>query len=93
MVAENLSGGASDGYDVTNSLTIVASPYDGLTVTVDGQAVDLSQYVTNGITRYEVNFSDILAAWDRGPSRCGLVYEQRFFLVEQRIYKLYFQLH
>lgn len=64
LVAENLSGGASDSYDVTDSLTIVASPYDGLTVTVDGQAVDLSQYVTNGILRYEVNFSDILAAWN-----------------------------
>ena len=64
LVAENLSGGSSDSYDVTDSLTIVASPYDGLTVTVDGQAVDLSQYVTNGILRYEVNFNDILAAWN-----------------------------
>ena len=64
VVAQSLSGGSSDSYDVTDSLTIVASPYDGLTITQDGQAVDLSQYVNNGILRFEVNFADVLAAWN-----------------------------
>ncbi len=64
VLAQSLSAGSSDSFDVTDSLTIVASPYDGLTITQDGQAVDLTQYVNNGIMRYEVSFADVLAAWN-----------------------------
>ena len=53
---------------MTGSFTIVASPYEGLTITQDGTAVDLDDYVTNGVLRFEVNFDDVLTAWNEAHS-------------------------
>ena len=62
--AGNVEGPAEESFDVTSSITIVASPYDGLTVTQDGVAVDMGSYVNeNGLFVYEVSFADVLQAW------------------------------
>ncbi len=63
LLANSVSGPSTESYDVTSTFTIVASPYDGLSITQDGVAVDLDDYVNNGVVRFEVNFSDVLAAW------------------------------
>ncbi len=68
LVASSISGPSSKSYDVTGSFTIVASPYEGLTITQDGTAVNLDDYVTNGVLRFEVNFDDVLTAWNEAHS-------------------------
>lgn len=68
LIASSVSGPSSKSYDVTGSFTIVASPYEGLTITQDGTAVDLDDYVTNGVLRFEVNFDDVLTAWNEAHS-------------------------
>ncbi len=65
VLAETISGPASESFEVTGTFEIVASPYEGLTVTQDGEEIDIEEYVSsNGIFRYSVDFQDVLDAWN-----------------------------
>lgn len=63
--AGDVTGPAKESFDVTGTFEIVASPYDGLTVTQDGKKVNIEDYVESGVFRYDVDFQDVLDAWNK----------------------------
>lgn len=63
--ASDVTGPATESFDVTGTFEIVASPYDGLTVTQDGEKVNIDDNVSSGIFRYSVDFQEVLDAWNK----------------------------
>lgn len=65
-VAEMLSGGAKGTFELSGDdvLDIVASPYEGLTITQDGTPIDLDAHLENGLFHFQVSFAAILEAWN-----------------------------
>ena len=69
VLASYVSGPASDTFEITGTIEIVASPYDGLTITQDGEEIGIDDYVTSsGIFKYSVDFQDVLDAWNEEHS-------------------------
>ncbi|HJF66602.1 MAG TPA: helix-turn-helix domain-containing protein [Slackia equolifaciens] len=64
IFAGDVTGPAKESYDVTGQFQIVSSPYEGLTVTQDGEKVNIEDNVSSGIFRYSVDFQDVLDAWN-----------------------------
>lgn len=62
-LVDTISGPATGSYDVTGELTIVSSPFDGLTITQDGEQVDLSEHVSGGVLNVTFSFADVLTKW------------------------------
>ena len=61
-VAKLLPVGAKESYDVTGTLEFVATIPDYITLTVDGNPVEL--VAGNGSYSYTVDFAEILEAWN-----------------------------
>lgn len=69
VLASYVSGPASETFEITGTIEIVASPYKGLTITQDGEEIDIDDYVTSsGIFKYSVDFQDVLDAWNEEHS-------------------------
>ena len=65
VLASYVSGPASETFEITGTIEIVASPYAGLTITQDGEEINIEDYVTSsGIFSYSVDFQDVLDAWN-----------------------------
>ncbi len=64
VLAATIDGPATETFEITGTIDIVASPYAGLTITQDGEEIDISENVSNGIFRYSIDFQDVLDAWN-----------------------------
>ena len=62
-VAGTFTGPKNGTYDVTGTLTFVTSRPGVVTIKVDGTTVEMHDNNNDGVYEYNVNFSDILAAW------------------------------
>ena len=64
-MAEEVTGPATGSYQVSGSLRFVTTSPDYVTLTVDGKAVELTDDNSSGVYTYTVEFSDVLAQWQR----------------------------
>ncbi len=69
-VAEEVNGPSEQSFNVTSTLRFVTPAPDNVTISVDGQPIDLLNSSTPGVTvndgvyNYTVDFAQILAAWN-----------------------------
>lgn len=62
-VAKTVAGPASSSYDVTETLKFVTTAPESVTVTVDGETIELTDDNSDGVYIYTLDFASILAAW------------------------------
>ena len=71
-VAQDVTGPASQTYDVTGTLRFTTTNPESVALTLDGQAVEPTEGAS-GVYNYNVDFSQILAQWNsaNNPAAAG----------------------